>query len=109
MTNNSFNLIFLHSKFLKILGFYRLPPLKESRPRDSERPERNMGLGYLGGLPPLKENFVGSIGLGFILGSLGYNLAFVHLLNHIWLLTSFPIGGHRFTYVDLLNSSRRLV
>jgi hypothetical protein len=44
-----------------------------------------MGLGYLAGLPPLKENFVGSIGLGFIPGSLGYDLAWDHLLNHIWL------------------------
>jgi hypothetical protein len=68
-----------------------------------------MGLGYLARLPPLKENFVGSIGFGFIPGSLGYDLAWDHLLNHIWLLTSFPIGGQRFTYVDLLNSSRRLV
>jgi hypothetical protein len=34
--------LFSHSKIWKILGCDRLPPLKESRPRDSERLERKV-------------------------------------------------------------------
>jgi hypothetical protein len=49
-------------KFDKILGCYRLPPLKGSRPRDSERLEIKMGFGLPRWLPPLKETFVGSLG-----------------------------------------------
>jgi hypothetical protein len=91
---------FLHSKFLKNLGCYRLPPLKGISSRDLESLERKMDLGYLGGLPPLKEK-KSVVLVWFILGSLGYSLALSHLLNHIWLLTSFPIGGntsHMLTY-----------
>ena len=49
-------------------GCYRLPPLKEISSRDLGRLERkiglgNMGLHKLGGLPPLKENFVGELKL----------------------------------------------
>jgi hypothetical protein len=49
-------------KFDKILGCYRLPPIKEiSSPRFGEARKKE-GLGYLGGLPPLKETSVGCLG-----------------------------------------------
>jgi hypothetical protein len=57
---------FSHSK---ILGCDRLPPLKEiSSPRFGEAGKRD-GFGVLGGLPPLKETFVGSLGFGFIVST----------------------------------------
>jgi hypothetical protein len=51
-------------KFDKILGCYRLPPLKEiSSPRFGEVRKKD-GFGILGGLPPLKETFVDILGFG---------------------------------------------
>jgi hypothetical protein len=52
-------------KFDKNLGRYRLPPLKEiSSPRFGEARKKE-GFGSPRWLPPLKETFVGSLGLGF--------------------------------------------
>ena len=56
--------IFVIFALYKNRGCYRLPPLKEISSRDLGRLERKIGLGKrgllkLGGLPPLKENFVG--------------------------------------------------
>jgi hypothetical protein len=42
----------LPPKFDKILGCYRLPPLKEISSPRLERLERKKGLGYLGGYHP---------------------------------------------------------
>ena len=54
-------------KFLKNLGCYNLPPLKGiSSPRFEEARKigfENSGFCQLGGLPPLKETFVGSLEL----------------------------------------------
>jgi hypothetical protein len=53
----------------KILGCDRLPPLKEiSSPRFGEARKKD-GFVILGGLPPLKETFVGSLGIGFIVST----------------------------------------
>jgi hypothetical protein len=53
----------------KILGCDRLPPLKEiSSPRFGEARKKD-GFGILGGLPPLKETFVCSLGIGFIVST----------------------------------------
>ena len=58
--------IFVIFALYKNQGCYRLPPLKEISSRDLGRLERKIGLGNwvysrLGGLPPLKENFVGCL------------------------------------------------
>ena len=50
-------------KHSKVLGCYKLPPLKGISSRDWKRLERKIGSGIsgfrrLGGLPPLKETFV---------------------------------------------------
>jgi hypothetical protein len=51
------------------LGCDRLPPLKGiSSPRFGEAGRKD-GFGILGGLPPLKEIFVGSLSLGFIVSA----------------------------------------
>jgi hypothetical protein len=49
-------------KFDKILGCYRLPPLKEISSPRLERLERELGVGLPRWLPPLKGSFVGSLG-----------------------------------------------
>jgi hypothetical protein len=52
-------------KFDKNLGCYSLPPLKEiSSPRFGEA-RKVEGFGVLRWLPPLKETFVGGLGLCF--------------------------------------------
>jgi hypothetical protein len=49
----------------------RLPPLKEiSSPRFGEARKKD-GFVILGGLPPLKETFVGSLDIGFIARTTG--------------------------------------
>jgi hypothetical protein len=56
---------FFNPKFDKNLGCYRLPPLKEiSSPRFGEARKKD-GFGIPRWLPPLKETFVGSLGLCF--------------------------------------------
>jgi hypothetical protein len=53
-------ILFSHSK---VLGCDRLPPLKEISSRDLDGLEREKKwFGMLGGLPPLKETFLGSLG-----------------------------------------------
>jgi hypothetical protein len=60
--------IFIYFTF-QILGCDRLPPLKEiSSPRFGEAIKKD-GFMILGGLPPLKETFVGSLSLGFIVST----------------------------------------
>jgi hypothetical protein len=55
----------------KVLGCDRLPPLKEiSSPRFGEARKKD-GFGILGGIPPLKETFVDSLGIGFIVSTSG--------------------------------------
>jgi hypothetical protein len=57
--------LILFISYSKVLGCDRLPPLKEiSSPRFGEARKKE-GFGILGGIPPLKETFVGSLGLGF--------------------------------------------
>ena len=58
----------IFQKFEKVWDVTYYHPLKESRPRDSNRLERKIGSGspgyrQLGWLPPLKETFVGSLEL----------------------------------------------
>jgi hypothetical protein len=82
--------LFSHSK---ILGCDRLPPLKEiSSSRFGEARKKN-GFEVLGGLPPLKETFVGTLGLGFRRGTPWFWLGTGSSLYHMLLLRSFPIGG----------------
>jgi hypothetical protein len=47
----------------KILGCDRLPPLKGISSLRFGEARKKDGFGILGGLPPLKETFVGSLGL----------------------------------------------
>jgi hypothetical protein len=56
-------IIFFIPKFDKNLGCYRLPPLKEISSPRFEEARRVEGFGVLRWLPPLKETFVGSLGL----------------------------------------------
>jgi hypothetical protein len=49
-------------KFDKILGCYRLPPLKKISSPRLERLRKKEGFGLPRWLPPLKETFVGSLG-----------------------------------------------
>jgi hypothetical protein len=49
--------------FDKNLGCYRLPPLKEISSPRYEEARKVEGFGVLGWLTPLKETFVGSLGL----------------------------------------------
>jgi hypothetical protein len=49
-------------KFDKILGCYRLPPIKEFSSPRLERLERKWVFELPRWLPPLKETFVGSLG-----------------------------------------------
>jgi hypothetical protein len=51
------------------LGCDRLPPLKEISSSRFGEARKKEGFEVLGGLPPLKETFVGSLGLGFIRGT----------------------------------------
>jgi hypothetical protein len=61
LTQQNKNKIFT-PKFDKILGCYRLPPLKEISSPRLERLERKKGFEFPRWLPPLKETFVGSLG-----------------------------------------------
>jgi hypothetical protein len=47
------------------MGCYRLPPLKEISSPRFEEARKVEGFGVLGWLPPLKETFVGGLGLWF--------------------------------------------
>jgi hypothetical protein len=58
----------IYSKFDKNLGCYRLPPLKEISSLRFEEARKVKGFGILGGLPPLNEIFVGSLGLWVQMG-----------------------------------------
>jgi hypothetical protein len=49
--------------FDKNLGCYRLPPLKEISSPRFEEARKVEGFGVFRWLPPLKETFVGSLGL----------------------------------------------
>jgi hypothetical protein len=60
---NTNKTIFFVPKFSKNLGCYRLPPLKEISSSRFEEARKVEGFGALGWLPPLKETFVGSLGL----------------------------------------------
>jgi hypothetical protein len=63
------------------LGCYRLPPLKEISSPGFEEARKLGGFGILGWLPPLKETFVGGLGLWFKVGTPG-----------IWLGTGSSFG-----------------
>jgi hypothetical protein len=52
-------------KFDKNLGCYRLPPFKEISSLRFGEARNKEGFGVPGWLPPLKETFVGSLGLWF--------------------------------------------
>jgi hypothetical protein len=54
---------FFVPNFDKNLGCYRLPPLKEISSPGFEEARKLGGFGILGWLPPLKETFVGGLGL----------------------------------------------
>jgi hypothetical protein len=54
---------FFIPKFDKNLGCYRLPPLKEISSLRFEEARKVERFGVFGWLPPLKETFVGSLGL----------------------------------------------
>jgi hypothetical protein len=54
---------FFVPNFDKILGCYRLPPLKEISSSRFEEARKVEGFRVLGWLPPLKETFVDSLGL----------------------------------------------
>jgi hypothetical protein len=60
---NTNKIYFFILKFDKNLGCYRLPPLKEISSPRFEEARKVKGFGVLGWLPPLKETFVGSLGL----------------------------------------------
>jgi hypothetical protein len=60
--------ILLIQKFDKNLGCYRLPPLKEISSPRFEEARRVEGFGVLRWLPPLKETFVGNLGLWALTG-----------------------------------------
>jgi hypothetical protein len=62
---NTNKIIFFNSKFNKNLGCYRLPPLKEISSPRFEEARKVEGFGVLRWLPPLKETFVGGLGLWF--------------------------------------------
>jgi hypothetical protein len=55
-------------KFDKILGCYRLPSLKEISSPRFEEARKVKGFGVLRWLPPLKETFVGNLGLWVLTG-----------------------------------------
>jgi hypothetical protein len=55
--------IFFVPNFDNNLGCYRLPPLKEISSPRFEEARKVEGFGVLRWLPPLKETFVGSLGL----------------------------------------------
>jgi hypothetical protein len=59
------------SKIIDTFETYQLPPLKEiSSPRFGEA-RKEEGFGIPRWLPPLKETFVGSLGLGFLVSTSG--------------------------------------
>jgi hypothetical protein len=68
-------------KFVKKLGCYRLPPLKEISSSRFEEARKVEGFGVLRWLPPLKETFVGIPGLWFKVSTPGICLGTGHLLN----------------------------
>jgi hypothetical protein len=72
---------FFYSKIDKNLGCYRLPPLKEISSLRFGEDTKKEGFWLPRWLPPLKETFVGSLGLGFNQIHLGFDLALGHLLN----------------------------
>jgi hypothetical protein len=55
-------------KFGKNLGCYRLPPLKEILSPRFGKARKVEGFGVLRWLPPLKDTFVGSLGLWVLRG-----------------------------------------
>jgi hypothetical protein len=62
---------FIYFSHSRNLGCDRLPPLKEiSYPRFEEA-RKVEGFGVLRWLPPLKETFVGGLGLWFMVSTLG--------------------------------------
>jgi hypothetical protein len=58
-------IFFFILNFDKNLGCYRLPPLKEISSPRFEEARKLEGFGKLRWLPPLKETFVGGLGLWF--------------------------------------------
>jgi hypothetical protein len=56
------------SNFDKNWGCYRLPPLNEISSSRFEEARKVEGFGVLGWLPPLKETFVGNLGLWVLTG-----------------------------------------
>jgi hypothetical protein len=72
---------FFYPKFDKNLGCYRLPPLKEISSSRFEKARRVEEFGVLRWLPPLKETFVGSLGLWVLTGHPWFDLVLGHLLN----------------------------
>jgi hypothetical protein len=79
----------------KILGCDRLPPLKEiSSLRFGEARKKDRFV-ILGGLPPLKETFVGSLGLGFRWAHLGFDLAPGHLPLQVIFNGKLVVHPHR--------------
>jgi hypothetical protein len=60
--------VFFNPKFDKNLGCYRLLPLKEISSSRFEEARKVEGFVVLGWLPPLKETFVGSLGLWVLTG-----------------------------------------
>jgi hypothetical protein len=59
--------IYLFIFTFQILGCDRLPPLKEISSLRFGEARKKDWFGILGGLPPLEETFVDSLGLGFII------------------------------------------
>jgi hypothetical protein len=72
---------FIIPKFDKNLGCYRLPPLKEISSLRFGEARKVEGFGVLRWLPPLKEAFVGNLGLWVLTGHPWFDLALGHLLN----------------------------
>jgi hypothetical protein len=67
--------------FDKNLGCYRLPPLKEISSPRFEEARKEKGFGVSRWLPPLKDTFVGSLGLWVLTEYHWSDLALDHLLN----------------------------
>jgi hypothetical protein len=81
-------------------GMWQTTTLKRNLvPRFGEARKKDE-FGILGGLPPLKETFVGSLVLGLDRAHLGFDLALGHLLN--------PYVASTFTHYSIQSSSRWL-
>jgi hypothetical protein len=92
----------------QIFGMWQTTTLKRNLvPRFGEA-RKKYGFGILGVLPPLKETFVGILGLGFRRGTPWFWLGTGSSLYHMLLLPSFPIGGCHLTYYSIHSSSRWL-